>query len=190
MIVQVERLWLFETLVSDPYIFEKTDGVDITMNSIDDRLIELLSIDVAIFYVDTILKGGLSRELEYGGEDNFPFRTNGKISAEYTIQFNLPLENEDFIEQMVGKEFSLVGMRRDLSLFSCFSRFTARPLSIDNEVLQRIELKASSGNHVLYELNSLNVDEVINVIGTPPPIYPPEPIVSEGFDYPIENPMN
>lgn len=190
MVVQTERIWLFETILSDPFIFEKTDGIDITMSPNDDRLIELLDIDTAVFYIDTVLKGGLGREVGYGGEDHLPISSNGKTSASYDLDFNIPLDSDTLIEQLLGKEYSIVGMRRDLSMFACFARFVAKPLKIDNEVLQRMTLETDDGNHILFELNSLNVTEVINVIGNPPPIYPPPFEEVLAFDYPIESAMN
>lgn len=190
MVIQIERIYLFETLLSDPFIFEKTDGIDVVMSESNDRVIQFLDIDKAIFYADTVLKGGLQRVKEYGGEDTMPNTADAKHSSEYTLQFNLPLENESFVEQMVGKEFSLVGMRRDLTMVACFGRFQARPLDIDNELLQRIELRSELGNHILYEVNTLNVTEVINIIGTQPPIYPPPFEEAFGFDYPIESAIN
>jgi len=190
MVIQLERLYLFETLLTDPFIFEKTDGISVTMSPTDDRFIELLDIDKAVFYVDTVLKGGLQRTKEYGGEDFQPFTANAKHSSEYSLEFNMPLENESYLEQMIGKEFSIVGMRRDLSLFTCFARFRARPLDIDNELLQRIELRTDLGNHIMYEVENLNVTEVINIIGNTPPIFPGPVDPVFGFDYPIESAMN
>lgn len=190
MLVQTERIWLFETVLADPFIFEKMDGINITMSPDNDRLIQLLDIDRAVFYIDTVLKGGLNRTIFHGGEDHLPLSDNGKTMASYSLEFNIPLDDELLIEQLVGKEYSIVAMRRNLSLFCSFARFTPKKLGIDNEVLQRMTLESDKGNHVLYEVNSLNVTEVIHVIGEPPPIYPPVFVEALGFDYPMESAIN
>lgn len=190
MIVQTERIWLFETLLTDPFIFEKVDGITVTMSENNDRLIQFIDIDKAVFYIDTIQKGGLQRTLGYGGEDHLPVTNNGKINAEYSLEFNLPLDRPNIVEQMIGKEFSIIAMRRDLSHFCSFARFVAKDLDIDNEVLQRISLETNTGSHILFEVNSFNITEVINVIGTDPPIFPPPFEEAVAFDYPIESEMN
>ena len=190
MVVQTERIWLFETILTDPFIFDETDGINITMSPDNDRLIELLDIDKAIFYIDSILKGGITREVEYGGEDHMPVTNNGKTSASYALNFNMPLDDDNLLEQIMGKEFSLIGMRRDLSMFVSFGRFTAKKLAIDNEVLQRLFFECKTGNHILFDLNSVNVTEVINIIGNNPPIYPPPFVDVFGFDYPLESAIN
>lgn len=190
MVIQCERIWLFETTLSDPYIFDKTDGIDVLMSPDNDQNIQLLDIDKAVFFIDTVLKGGLTKELGYGGEDTRPLTTNGKVSATYSLAFNIPLDDDDIIDQLVGKEFSIVCMRRNFSLFSIFGRFESKKLEIDNEILQRITFETELGNHIVYELGSLNVTEVINIIGNPPPIYPPEFIDTEAFDYIVESAIN
>lgn len=193
MIIQVERLWLFEAIIPDPFIFEKTDGIDITMSDdiLDtDRVIELLDIDKAVFYIDTVLKGGLSLTTGYGGEDYNPLVNNGKVSAAYQIDFNIPIGRPIITERLLGKEYSIVAMRRDLTLFALFARFTIKSVNIDNEVLQRVSLTSKEGAHPIYEVDNLNVDIVINVIGENPPIYVPPFIDTDGFDYVIESAMN
>lgn len=192
MIIQVERLWLYEAIIADPFIFEKTDGIDITMsdNVLDtDRVIELLDLDKAIFYIDTVLKGGLSVTGGYGGEDHNPLVNPGKVSAAYQIEFNLPIGRSIITEALLGREYSVVGMRRDLTMFAFFARFTIKNVSIDNDVLQRVSLTSKEGNYPLYEVNNLNVSLVVNVIGENPPIFPPF-IENVGFDYALESAMN
>lgn len=192
MIIQIERLWLYETIITDPFIFEKTDGVDITMSNDfgdTDRVIELLDIDKAIFFIDTVLKGGLSLTAGYGGEDHNPLVNTGKVSVAYEIEFNIPIGRSIITEALLGKEFSIVAMRRDLTMFALFARFTIKNVDIDNDVLQRVSLTSEVGNHPIYDVNNLNVTLVVNVIGDNPPIFPPF-IETEGFDYVLESAMN
>jgi hypothetical protein len=190
MNIQLERIWLFETNITDPFIFNKTDGVDITMNSTDDRVIELIDIDTAIYYIDTIAKGGLNRVVSYGGEDHFPVSNNGKVSFKHSISFNVPVYENQTLEQLVGKEFSMVGMRRDLSQFACFGRFVCKKLNIDNELINRVTLDSNTGNQSLFELNSINITEVINVIGDiPAAVLTPE-IQPLNFPYPMGSGLN
>lgn len=176
MIIQCERIWLFEWDGVDPFIFNKTDGVEIVMSEEDDRNIDTISIDKAVFFINTILKGGIKRTIEYGGEDFMPFQINGKQRFQYNVEFNVPLEFTRNIEQLTGREYSLVAMRRNLSFFAIFGRFTANTIEIDNEIQQRLTLVCELGNYPVFELNTLNVTEVVNIIGDEPPIYsPPEP---------------
>ena len=192
MIIQIERLWLYEVVITDPFIFEKTDGVDITMSDSfgdTDRVIELLDIDKAIFFIDTVLKGGLSVSAGYGGEDHNPLVNTGKVSVSYEIEFNLPIGRSIITEALLGREFSIVAMRRDLTMFALFARFTIKNVNIDNDVLQRVSLTSVMGNHPIYDVNNLNVTLVVNVIGDNPPIFPPF-IETVGFDYVLESAMN
>lgn len=189
MVIQVERLFLYEALIPDPFIFVKTDGIDVTMSETNDRVIEFLDIDKAVFLIDIVLKGGITATLNYGGEDHLPSSANAKLSSEFSIEFNMPIDDPKLIAQLLGLEFSMVGMRRDLTFFAIFGRFTAQVLNIDNDVLQRVTLTTNRENHIIYDVNNLNVTEVINIIGTQPPVFPPF-IEVDGFDYPLEAVMN
>ena len=89
MVIQIEKIWLFETEVSDPYNFDKVDGVEVVLR--DDRTLESLSVDRAVYYISTISKSGLTYSKEYGGEDNESFNSDGKTRTTYNLSFNLPV---------------------------------------------------------------------------------------------------
>lgn len=168
MIIQCERIWIYEFSETSPYIFERVDGVDIKFNEGNDKIIELLDVDKPVFFIDNLLKGGLQRSIEYGGEDTAPYSANGKNTFSYSIEFNLPLSRDSIIEHIMGKEFSLLAMRRDLSYFAIFGRFVATQLDIDNEIQQRVTLECVAGNYPIFEVNNLNITGSITIIGIKP----------------------
>ena len=190
MIIQTEKIYLFETTLNDPFIFDKTDGITTSFSGNEDRVIELLDIDKSVFLITSLFKGGIRKIVSYGGEDQFPFTVNGKVNYEYELEFNIPVDNDGLVEQLMGNEFSMVGFKRDFTKYACFGRFVADTLTVDNEIVQRVTMKTSPGKHVLYEVNTLNVTEVKNITGCGDPVFPPVPEVTEGFDYNMDSPMN
>lgn len=162
MIILTERIWLFETTVLDPYFFGTIDGVTATLSS--ERRISLLDIETVIFYISGISKGGIRYNNRYGGEDVGMFEANGKISNTYTLEFNLPVLSQRTIQQMIGKEFSLLAMRKDLTRFAIFGRFIAEPLEVDNEKVQRLTFVSNTPNARIFEVDEVNITEILNTI--------------------------
>jgi hypothetical protein len=183
MVTQVEKIWLFETEISDPYIFGKVDGVEILMQN--DRLIKNISVDKAVFYISTIGKAGLTYTKKYGGEDIDSLTNNGKTRTDYTITFNLPVLSQGTITRMFGREYSVLGMRRDGTFFLCLGRFVAENLRIDNQVQQRISLSCENSQAKLYDVISYNFAIEENVITCEEPSGD-----KEGFDYLFDFKMN
>lgn len=176
MVIQVERLWLFQTIVSDPFIFEEIDGVDIIMEN--ERVIKNLDVNTAIFFIDNIAKSGLNYTKKYGGEDTDVFNSFGKTTTTYEITFNLPVLSQATIERMIGREFSVFGMRRDLSYFAIFGKFVAENVKIDNEVQQRVSLVCENTQAKIYDVKQFNFDIVENIISIENPSGE-----DGGFDY-------
>jgi len=162
MFIQTERIWLFETKVLDPYFFGTIDGVTTTMS--EERRISLLGIETVIFYISTIGRGGVRYVNRYGGEDVGMFEANGKISNSYTLEFGLPVISQRTIQQMIGKEFSLLAMRKDLTRFVIFGRFIAEPLEVDNEKLQRVTFISNTPNCRIFEVNEVYITTIVNTI--------------------------
>jgi hypothetical protein len=183
MEIQLEKIWLFETQVSDPFYIGTKDGVSAKM--IDPRTIELLDIETVYFFIDVIGKGGLTYNLKYGGEDSEIMQTYGKSHSDYTIMFNVPTQSQRILEDLIGKQFSLVGMRRDLSRFAIFGQFECEELAIDNEVQQRVRFVAKNTNARIYNIQSLNITQIINTIT--------EDDIADligGFDYTLDFKIN
>lgn len=174
MQVQVEELYLFESSVIDPYFIGEKDGV--TTKFVNPRTIELLDIVTVWFYLANVSKSGLTYKLEYGGEDNEIEKSYGKMTSDYTIEFNFPTFRQRQIEELVGKEFAVLGKRRDLSNFVIFGRFVCNSLDIDNEVQQRVRFEARNTNARILNVQSFNITNIEEVIdsGT---------FDNQGFDY-------
>lgn len=176
MVVQVERIWLFETSLTDPYQFNTVDGVTCTMSS--DRVVDNLNVGTATFYITSIAKAGLSYTKKYGGEDVDAISQYGKTITDFNLQFNLPLLAQETIERIVGREYSFLAMRRDLTYFVCFGRFSCDNLKIDNEVQQRVSFTSSNTMAKMYDVNSYNFDIIENEINITNPTGD-----DGGFDY-------
>lgn len=164
MQIQIERLYLFETSVKDPYFLGTRDGVEVTFTADNARNIETLEIETVYFYFDVIGKCGLSYSMGYGGEDNDILNSYGKSQQSYTLEVNMPTDNQRFLEELVGKQFSLLAMRRDLTHFVIFGQFECDNLDIDNELIKRVRFKTNNTNARLLTVNSFNITEIINVI--------------------------
>ena len=164
MLIQTERIWLFETGITDPYFMGSQSGVTAKMVVDNPRIIEQLSLEIVYFYVEGISRGGVKYTTSFGGEDVDISASYGKSEASYSLEMNIPSFNQLIVEEMIGKEFSLLAMRRDLSHFVIFGRFEAEPLTIDNEVQQRVTFKSRSSNARIYDVQSFDITEVVNVI--------------------------
>ena len=180
MIIQTEQIWLFETSITDPFFFGTKDGVQATMSN--PRSIALLDIAAVSFYMDQVVKGGLTYSIKYGGEDNEIQESYGKSAQGYKLEANIPTVSEKLIEKLVGKEFSLLAMRRDGTFFVIFARLVVDGFDIDNVVRQRVTFKAANTNTRIYNVESFNVgpiDESItcDTIGA---------LTDGGFDYELD----
>jgi len=174
MQIQTEELYLFETSIIDPFFLGTQDGI--TTKFINARTIELLDILTVYFFIGGIAKSGITYSLKYGGEDSEIDESYGKMTSDYTLEFNFPTFQQKLLEEMVGKEFAVLGMRRDLSNFVIFGRFVCDSVDIDNEVQQRLRFEAKGTNARIYNVQSFNITNIIEVIDS-------ETFDSNGFDY-------
>ena len=164
MEIQCEKLWLFETELVDPFFLGEKDGITARMSKVDSRLIDFVNIKKVYFYIDTIAKIGITYNLKYGGEDTGINESFGKSRYDFELSFNVPTNNQVILEKLVGKQFSLVGMRRDLSFFLIFAQLEVGDYEVDNEVVMRITFKAKNTNSKIFSLNSFNIEEIIDTI--------------------------
>lgn len=162
MQIQVNKIWLFETQVTNPFFLETIDGV--TTSMLNSRTINLLDIVSVYFFFDNIARGGMTHSIGYGGEDDQIIDSYGKSTSSYKIEFNVPTVSQNLLEKLVGKEFAIVGMRRDLSRFCVFGRFTCSSLNVDNEVLQRVSFESNDTNAKMFNVQSMNITTIENVI--------------------------
>ena len=165
MLIQVERIYLFETSVSDPFFLGTVDGITTKMEN--ERTIEVLDITTAQFFIDFVGRGGLTYTVNYGGEDNDAIDTYGKSQTKYSLDFNMPMYSQKMVEELVGKQFSLLGMRRDRTYFAIFGLFEAEAFKIDNEVQQRITLKTGLTSSKIFGVQSFNIGAITHTINSP-----------------------
>ena len=156
--IQSEKIWLFETGIIDPFFFGAKDGVTAIMSNA--RSISFLNIENAQFFMDNVVMGGMTHSIEYGGEDEDILESYGKSTRQFEIQMNVPTISQKLMEKLVGREFSILAMRRDSSLFAIFGRFTVDGFDIDNEVKQRITFKTGKTNAKIYTVESYTVENV------------------------------
>lgn len=160
--IQVDRIWLFETQVMDPYFFGKIDGVEITMR--DERTISLLNLDKCEYYLDSVVKGGFSWSSKYGGEDQGALSSLGKQEYDYELTFDLPLYSGKIIDEITGRLFSVLCERRNGTRFVVLGEFRADDFSIYNEHLNTITLSTSNTSAELYNVDSLNIGVINDTI--------------------------
>ena len=179
MQIQVEKVWLFETQVTNPIFLGTKDGITTTL--LNPRTINLLDIVSVYFYFDTIARAGLTYNIKYGGEDDEIQESYGKTYQDYTLEVNMPTVSQNLIEKLIGKEFALAGMRRDLSRFAIFGRFICQNLSIDNEVQQRVRFEAKNSQARMFNVQSFNIEQIENIID-------PDLVddLNQSFDYTLD----
>lgn len=176
MQIQTERIYLFETSIQDPYFLGTKDGVTATLDANNPRFITDLNIQTVYFYFAGVAKGGLTYSIGYGGEDSDIIYSYGKSTQSYEFELNMPANNQRYLEELVGKQFTILGMRRDLSHFIIFGQFECDDLNVDNEVQQRVRFRARNTNARIFTVQNFNIDEIIITIDGNQP-------VEGGFDY-------
>jgi hypothetical protein len=167
MQIQCERLYLFETALQDPYFLGTKDGIEATMLEGNPRYIDFINIEQVYFFIGGIGKTGLTYSLSYGGEDSDISQSYGKSEQGYEVEFNMPVGDQRYLEALVGKQFSLIGMKRDLTYFAVLAQFEVDNLNIDNEIQQRVKLRARSTNARLYTVGAFNFDNIEFTIDSP-----------------------
>jgi len=179
MQIQCEKLWLFETSVIDPFFLGTKDGVTPTMADDNPRMIEFINIETVYFFVDVIAKSGITFGVKYGGEDNEISTSYGKSHQDFALELNVPTKRQRILEELVGKQFSLLAMRRDLSHFIIFAQLEVSELPVDNEVQQRAQLKSGNSNARIFDVDSFNIENIIETITE-------DELNLGGFDYALD----
>ena len=162
MIIPLNKIWLFQSEITDPFIFNDRDDIAIVMSSDDDRVIENITVASANWLIDTYGKGGLVATKKYGGEDSLPISAGGKISYEYSLSFNFDLADDGLVDQLIGGEYSFIGQKIDKSYICSFPRMIASDLPVDNDVIRRVEVESEEGGAILFKANNINIQSVIN----------------------------
>jgi len=179
--IPVDKIWLFETDILDPYFIGEKDGITVTLEN--DDLIDFINIKTVTYFMNTIVKGAFKETFKYGGEDAGIAESTGKSEKAYELQFNMPIENRDNLNRFAGSQYSLLGERVDGSKFIVFGQFEADDLEVDNRVQNRMTLKTDDTSARLFEVNSLNIENIEYIIDdviTPTP--PPIPSIPTGFN--------
>lgn len=156
--IQIDKIWLFESEVIDPFYFGSIDGVEIDMK--DERTISLINIDVCEYVINTVGKGGFTWDSNYGGEDKGALTTLGKQEYDYELSFDLPLYSGRIIDEMSGRLFSVVCERRNGTRFVVLAQFQTDPIKIEDEQVSRVVMKSGRTSAQLYNCNSLNIGTI------------------------------
>ena len=160
--IQIEKIWLFETEVLDPYYFGTVDGVEVFMK--DERTVSLLSLDNVAYFLNGVTKSGFSWSSKYGGEDRGVLTTLGKQEYEYELSFDLPLYSGRIVDEMTGRLFSFICEKRNGQRFVVFGQFYSNSFDIDNEQQNRLTLKTDLTNAQMYNVESLNIGNIADSI--------------------------
>lgn len=160
--IAINKFWLFETKILDPFIFNETDGVDVTMA--DERTINVLSIDTVDFFFDEVANATFSWQVRYGGEDNGATVSTGKTEIKYDLKWNMPNYSLEVIETIVGGEWSVVVETIGGDRLTTFARFEAENYDFQSDQLNEMQLNGALTSSRLYKVNSLNIGAIENTI--------------------------
>ena len=176
MKIGVLNIWLFKTKVSSPFIFDAIDGLDIGM--ISDTIINTLTLDFANYKIDHHFKSGLEVESEAGGSDFMPSIYYGKLRKFNTLNFNIPLFDQDSLNKIVGKQWSWIIETTDGKFQVCFGNFRSESVGEDNNTMSSITLETKS-SHYIYDINNLTINSIGKTLTC-------EQLEEGGFDYELD----
>ena len=157
MKIGVLNIWLFKTKVSSPFIFDPIDGLDIIM--ISDTIINNLILDFADFKIDHHFKSGLEIESEAGGSDFFPSIYFGKLRKFNTLNFNIPIFDQESLNKIVGKQWSWIIETSDGKFQICFGNFRSQNVDENNKTMSNVTLESNS-SHYIYDINNLTINSI------------------------------
>ncbi len=173
MKIGVLNIWLFKTKVTSPFIFDAVDGLDISM--VSDTIVNNLTLESADFKIGTEFKSGLEIENETGGSDFLPSSYFGKLKKFNTLNFNVPLFDQDSLNKIVGKQWSWIIQITDGKFQVCFGNFRSESVGEDNTTMSRITLESNS-SHYIYDVNNVSITSIGKTLTC----------ISEGFDYELD----
>ena len=119
--IPINKIWLFETEILDPYFIGIKDGIEVILKN--DDVIDFINIQTVTYFMNTQVKGAFKEVFKYGGEDGGIAESTGKSEKEYELEFNMPIENRDNLNRFAGSLYSLLGERVDGSKFIVFGQF-------------------------------------------------------------------
>lgn len=160
--ISINKLWLFQTSIHDPFIFETTDGISITMES--ERVLELLTIANADFYFDNTAMGVLSWSAMYGGEDNGATVATGKSELSYELMFDFPNYSLEMVERLVGNEWACLIETTGRDRLVIFARLEADGYDFENDQKGQMVLKSGKTSARPYKVESFTVSAVTYTI--------------------------
>lgn len=160
--IAVNKFWLFKTKILDPFIFNTTDGVDVTMSG--EKSIDDLCIHNVEFFFDNVVNGTFSWQVRYGGEDVGATVSTGKNEMKYKLMWNMPNFSIEVIERIVGGEWSAVIETIGGDRLVTFARFQAENYDFQSDQLNEMELEGELTSARIYTVNSLGILNIENVI--------------------------
>jgi hypothetical protein len=160
--IAANKIWLFQTGILDPFIFETTDGIAIRMES--ERVIELLTIATAVFYFDNTANGVLNWSTMYGGEDTGATVVTGKSEVSYELMFDFPNYSPEMIERLIGNEWAVLIETAGRDRLIIFARFEADGYDFENDQKGQVVLKSGRTSSKPYRVLSATVTQVTYTI--------------------------
>lgn len=160
--INCRKIWLFETTLSDPFFIGEKDGITTTMG--DQNTIELLTINKVIYRMNSTVQGAVEYTPSYGGDPVNPLVFYGLNTYDFSLQFNMPLYNIQNASLFWGRSYSVMWQQNDGVIKCVFGQYKAQDFTIDNLYLQRINLTSGDTAARIFEVQSLNVTEIVNDI--------------------------
>lgn len=160
--INCRKIWLFETSLSDPFFIGTKDGVECKM--VDQNTIELISIGKVIYRMNSTVQGAFEYSPRYGGEAVNPEIFYGFAQYEYTLQYNMPLLNVKNASLFWGRSYAVMFEQNDGVKKVVFGQFKAENLNVDNLYIQRITLSSGITNARIYDVQSIDITDIVNDI--------------------------
>ena len=160
--IQLDKVWLFESSVMDPFFLGSKDGVSINMK--DERTMSLISVDTCEYVINSVGNSTFSWSAGFGGEDMSVLSSMGKQEYSYELSFDLPLYSGRIIDEMCGRLFSVICERRNGSRFAVMGQFQSDSFNIDNEHKNRMTFSSGNTSARMYNVDSINIGQINDTI--------------------------
>lgn len=187
-VIQCNKIYLFESTISDPYFIGSKEGIETTFDIEDDYKLSFIDIDLVNYEIGSENIGGLVYTTEYGGENYSVSDIQGKTAREYTLEINIPVSDRKLLYNFVGRQYSILCMRDDGSHFIVFGMFEPEVLTVDNEIIARVSLATGKTLCDIIEVESFNISRVEAKITGEEIKYDDTAIF--GFDYELDLVLN
>lgn len=160
--INCRKVWLFETTLSDPFFIGEKDGI--TCKMANQTTIELFTITKVIYRMNSTVQGTVDYSPIYGGEPINPEVVYGVNQYNFSLQFNMPLYNVKDASLFWGRSYAVMWQQNDGVIKCVFGQFKSQPFNVDNLYLQRITLSSGNTNVRVYDVESINITEIVNDI--------------------------